>query len=224
MKTENQIIRIPHKYWELFETMNDCDCGKLCKALFSKNPENLSGLALTYFNIIIVDIENIEKQVNIWKKYWKLGAEHWKKGWRPKKENPGGGFSNNPQDKTSKDKIRQDKIKIESKPEKKTEIKKELKQKISFKEILHSEIFQNEKFMKELWEKYSENILKQEMVKFISHRTEKSPNWKKEKWEKEKTFDIKRRFKTTWMWNFEKFWWKINNPVSGWRVFSAKNL
>lgn len=108
MKTENQIIRIPLKYSELFETMEDCECWKLCKALFKKNPENLDGLSLTYYNIIIVDIDNIEKQVNIWKKYWKLWAEYWKKWWRPKKENPGGGYLENPQDKISKDKISKD--------------------------------------------------------------------------------------------------------------------
>ena len=78
-----QIFRMPYKYRELFETMSDEQRWKLILALFKKDKSKLEWLTLTYYNIIIVDIENIEKQVGIWKKYWKL----W---WRPK----GGGYEN----------------------------------------------------------------------------------------------------------------------------------
>lgn len=78
---KEQIMRIPIKYWELFNTMNNEDCWKLMKALFIWNPEWLKWITLTYFNIIIIDINNIQAQVDIWRKGWLL----W---WRPK--NKGG--------------------------------------------------------------------------------------------------------------------------------------
>ena len=103
---EHQIARIPYKYWELIDTMSNEDCWRLMKALFKKSSEWLDWLCLTYYNIIIVDIQNLEKQVEIWKRSWK-------KGWRPKKNNPGVINKKTPplwnkKPKVSKDKIRQD--------------------------------------------------------------------------------------------------------------------
>ena len=192
MKTDNQIMRIPLKYWELFDTMEDCECWKLIKALFIRSSDNLSWLSLTYYNIILVDISNIENQVNKWKKYWKL----W---WRPKKdvgqeEKKGGVIKNKTQDKISKDKINKNKI-------------SKVKEAISFQEIFTQNL--DEDFKNKLLSKFENNILNQEMLKFISYWTEKSPKWKKERREKEKVFDIKRRF-TMWMSNSQKFnktWW-----------------
>ena len=123
--TDNQIIRIPYKYSELFDTMEDCECWKLCKALFRKDSENLSWLSKTYYNIIIVDILNIENQVLKWKAWWK-------KGWRPK-NNPEGLDKNNPplsnlktQDKVSKDKVKKDKIKTVNRNNNSKELQSEI--------------------------------------------------------------------------------------------------
>jgi len=74
-----QIFRIPNKYWELINTMSDEDCWKLMKALFEWKNDKLEWLILTYYNIIIVDINNIQNQVNKWRQGWIL----W---WRPKKK------------------------------------------------------------------------------------------------------------------------------------------
>jgi len=74
-----QIFRIPNKYWELLNTMSDEDCWKLMKALFEWNNNKLDWLVLTYYNIIIVDINNIQNQVN----KWRQGGLLW---WRPKKK------------------------------------------------------------------------------------------------------------------------------------------
>ena len=48
----------------------------------------------------------------------------------------------------------------------------------------------------------SEEILNKEMIKFYNYWSQKNPNWKKEHWEKEKTFDVKKRF-ITWLWNIK---------------------
>jgi len=56
--------------------------------------------------------------------------------------------------------------------------------------------------------KFDEQLLKSEVQRFILYWTEKSPNGKKQKWEMQKTFDVKRRL-VTWFdnkqkWNKEK--------------------
>jgi len=104
----NQIIRIPFKYWELFETMSNEESWKLIKALFIWKSDWLNWLTLTYFNIIMVDISNLFNS-----------ASNWKKGGRPKKE-PGvinknnqglwKSITNTSKDKISKDKISKDNI------------------------------------------------------------------------------------------------------------------
>jgi len=115
--TDNQIIRIPVKYSELLQTMNNEDAWKLIKALFAWKSDWLSWLTLTYYNIIIVDIINIQKQVNIWRKSGIL----W---WRPKQkggviENKRGGLLKTKpkisKDKLSKVKISKDKLSIKHK-------------------------------------------------------------------------------------------------------------
>ena len=60
---------------------------------------------------------------------------------------------------------------------------------------------------KEILKKYSINPweLLEEYEEFCSYWTEKSPNWKKERWEMEKTFDPSRRFHR-WLRNNKK--WK----------------
>ena len=109
MKTEHQIFRIPYKYCELFETMDTKDCWELIIALMNKSSSNLQWLAKTYYNIIIVDIENIENQV-------KSGQEWGKKWGRPRKEKTLGDIKEktppfwNSKPKLSKDKLSEVKI------------------------------------------------------------------------------------------------------------------
>ena len=124
---DTQIIRIPIKYWELINTMDDIECWKLMKALFKKQSDWLEWLTLTYYNIIIVDINNIENQVNAWKKWWK-------KWWRPRKEKPLRLLNKKPplfkKNNPSKDKISKDNINKENN--------------IIDKSIIKSETFWNE--------------------------------------------------------------------------------
>jgi len=105
----NQIIRIPIKYWELFNTMSNEESWKLIKSLFTWKDDWLTWLTLTYFNIIIVDINNLYNS-----------ASNWKKGGRPKnkpgvieKENQGlwKSITNTSKDNISKDKIKESKEK-----------------------------------------------------------------------------------------------------------------
>jgi len=79
---------------------------------------------------------------------------------------------------------------------------------ISFQEIFTQNL--DDDFKKDLLQKYENDILNTEMLEFISYRTEKNHNWKKEKREKQKTFDIKRRFRV-WLQNNYR-----NNNYSSW--------
>ena len=60
-------------------------------------------------------------------------------------------------------------------------------------------------FMKDIYKTYwvSKEDFQEECVSFVQYRREKSPRGKKERWEKEKTFDPKLRFRT-WMKNNKK--------------------
>jgi hypothetical protein len=70
----SQIIRLPKKYWELFDTMSNEEAWKLIKSLLWLEVE-IGWLTKTYANIISVDLWNLEKS-----------AVNWKKWGRPKKE------------------------------------------------------------------------------------------------------------------------------------------
>ena len=141
---KEQIIRIPYKYSELFQTMEDWECWKLIKSLFTWTSEGLSWLTLTYYNIIIVDIQNIQNQVKVWRK----GGLLW---WRPKKKRgvikkeKGGLLKKEPNIKESninKDKINKDNIK---------EVK-EIKHKYwEYQNVLLTNTQKN-KFIKDFWE------------------------------------------------------------------------
>jgi hypothetical protein len=63
-------------------------------------------------------------------------------------------------------------------------------------------------FITDIYNKYnlSKDDFQEECEMFVEHWKEKSPNWKKERWEKEKTFDPKLRFRK-WMKN-KKDWSK----------------
>ena len=66
----------------------------------------------------------------------------------------------------------------------------------SFLEIFEEKILKNEDFLEKVKIKFSlENeSLKSSAENFLIYWTEKNENWKKEKWEKQKTFDIQKRF------------------------------
>jgi len=122
----NQILRLPYKYSQLIETLSDEDCWKLLKAFLKKNSDNLEWISLTYYNLISIDIWNIEAQVLQWIKNWHKGGVSWKLWWRPKKkhneeanDNPGGGYDETPKVKDKvidKDKVK-DIVKIEEEKE-----------------------------------------------------------------------------------------------------------
>ena len=61
-------------------------------------------------------------------------------------------------------------------------------------------------FITEVYSKYwmTKEDFQEECNSFVEYRKEKSINWKKERWEKEKTFDPKLRFRN-WMKNNKKF-------------------
>ena len=50
----------------------------------------------------------------------------------------------------------------------------------------------------------NEETITKEMREFYLYRSEKKPNWKKELWQMQKTFDVSRRFHK-WLWNSNKW-------------------
>ena len=190
----NQIIRIPYKYGELINTMEDCECWKLMKALFCKDKSNLTWLSLTYYNIIIIDIDNLENMVNKWKE--------WGKKWgRPSKDKTLGvneiktpPFWNS-KPKISKDNINKDNIN-------KDNINIVVATKVATLEQVIKENI-NLKYFIDNYNSNQEHIAK-EIKEFYLYRSEKKINWKKEKWQMEKTFDVNRRFHK-WLWNSSKW-------------------
>ncbi len=111
VKTKWQIIRIPNKYAELFETMNDDDAWKLIKSIFTNNWDDLLWINKVYFNLMSVDVDNIENKVNGWMAWWR---PKWTKRKPMVNEiiKPMVNENNN-QDKISIDKLSKDKINIE---------------------------------------------------------------------------------------------------------------
>lgn len=83
----------------------------------------------------------------------------------------------------------------------------------SFLEIFENEI-NNEDFISLLKAKYNleDAYLKKVAGDFCLYRTEKNPNGRKEKWQMQKTFDIKRRFYT-----------RLNNDKKYKKTFTPKN-
>lgn len=77
----SQIWRFPKKYAELFKNISNEDIGKIIKWLFLDEIEDLEWLNKAYYDIIKVDLQNLERS-----------ALNGKKGGRPKKET--GGYEN----------------------------------------------------------------------------------------------------------------------------------
>jgi hypothetical protein len=61
----------------------------------------------------------------------------------------------------------------------------------------------------------TKNEFQEECESFVDYRKEKNINWKKEKWQKEKTFDPKLRFRT---------WIKRNNKWNKKKVNELINI
>lgn len=96
-----QITRIPLKYWPIFNTLSNESLWKIFKNILGWN-EKLNETELIYFNLIMCDINAINKKAwdwYKWKEYWNKWKEYWKLWWRPKggKElQPKGGLNNPP--------------------------------------------------------------------------------------------------------------------------------
>ena len=186
---DNQIIRIPYKYWELINTMEDCESWKLMKALFMKNSDNLEWLSLTYYNIIIVDIDNLENQVKRWQQWGKL----W---WRPRKNKEGVTDKKTPPLWNKKPKIKEDKIKEDK-------VKEDIKEKIKHKYWEYKNVLitdkQKNKLLEDFGEKefslYIKKLDEYIQIKWASYKDHNlvMRNWKnnsvEKKEENKKTFE-----------------------------------
>lgn len=84
--TTSQVWRFPKKYWELFKNISNEDTWIIIKEIFFWDWNNLTWLNKAYYDIIKVDLENLEKS-----------AMNWKKWWRPKKEETPGYENKKPQ-------------------------------------------------------------------------------------------------------------------------------
>jgi len=196
----NQIIRIPYKYWELINTMDDQECWKLMKALFFKDSSKLEWLSETYYNIIIVDINNLENQV-------KKGQEWGKKWGRPKNNKTHRDIEKKTppiwekKPKISKDKIIEDKVS-----------KDIIEWEIIETELINieSNIFKtisNEKVLEKY--KITEEELEIEIELFTNYWKAPVINWKEneiweELWSIQKTFEPNLRL-WTWLRNNNKY-------------------
>jgi len=76
MEKDSQIIRLPKKYGELINTLNNEEAWKIIKEIFWYKQE-IQWLSKVYFDMINVDLKNLEK-----------AAINWIKWWRPNKEKP----------------------------------------------------------------------------------------------------------------------------------------
>ena len=96
-------------------------------------------------------------------------------------------------------------------------LEKKEKRKKSFSDLLKNQILKNEEFLKWIMEKFDlENQdLKNASQDFFLYWTEKNPNWKKEKWEMQKTFDVQRRF-YSWLWNQKRWGNKLKSNSKIW--------
>ena len=71
---KQQITRIPLKYWPILQTISNESAWKIFKNILDWN-EDLNETEKIYFDLIMVDISNIDKK-----------AWDWNKGWRPPKK------------------------------------------------------------------------------------------------------------------------------------------
>lgn len=83
----------------------------------------------------------------------------------------------------------------------------------SFLEIFQEKILWNEEFLEKIKTKFEiENeSLKNSAENFLIYWTEKNENWRKERWQMQKTFDIQKRF---FMWLSNEKKWRNNKSLS----------
>jgi len=166
-----QITRIPLKYLNILETLSKESVWKIFINILWWN-EKLDKNEVIFYNLIMTDVNNINKLVEIWKKQ----GHHWIKWWRPKKITPGG-YENKPlgvgkanpniskgninEDNISEDKER--KVKINKGKEKVKKISEKKTKKIEKTENVFTETENN--LEKEIIE--TENNLEDEKTKSI---------------------------------------------------------
>ena len=87
------------------------------------------------------------------------------------------------------------------------------KTKKSFLEIFKEKILENNEFLEKIKTKFEiENeSLKNSAENFLIYWTEKNENWRKERWQMQKTFDIQKRF---FMWLSNEKKWRNNKSLS----------
>ena len=85
---ESQIIRLPKKYSELIKLLSDVESWKLFKCILNiNNPDILEWMSRAFFNVMKVDLDNLESAAMNWKKW----GNNSKKKKNKKEEIPQGG-------------------------------------------------------------------------------------------------------------------------------------
>ena len=87
------------------------------------------------------------------------------------------------------------------------------KTKKSFLEIFQEKILENNEFLEKVKTKFeiTNESLKSSAENFLIYWTEKNENWRKERWQMQKTFDIQKRF---FMWLSNEKKWRNNKSLS----------
>lgn len=133
-----------------------------------------------------------------------------KKWWRPKEteENPVGYLETEENQKEPKKAYSKNDSNNDNNNKKDNNNNYIISKETTLQEYIKKE-FDND-FLSEVYNKFNldKEIFKEECEAFLNYWIEKSPSWKKEKWQKEKTFDPKLRFRQ-WMKNANR-WNKPN--------------
>lgn len=198
-----EIIRIPNAYHTQIQYLNKEDSEYVLKTIF----------ALAYWEDI--KIENSLRWwlvISIWREAIQMENKARAKKWE-KRLNEDIATLTQPLDAQNTRPIQ-----IKSSQVKSSQVKSNQENMLAhknqkkFKDLIKEEF--TEDFIKDIFNTYEMSIeeYREECETFIEYREEKKPWWKKERWEMEKTFDPKLRFRK-WMRNNNK--WKkriIVNP------------
>ena len=143
----SQVWRFPKKYAELFKNISDQDTWIIIKELFFWDWINLNWLNKAYYDIIKVDLDNLEKS-----------ALNWNKGGRPRtKKTPG--YENKKPPVSENHNLKERESEIERENESKNE-RESKKKKIIINNNISKEIQQSWKEeIKEYWDKDINSIL-----------------------------------------------------------------
>lgn len=197
-----QIVRIPNTYFDQLEYLPDKDISyiikmvwKLCKWKEIKIEESLRWSIVLSIYREAVQMEN-KARAKKWKKWLEIDTatltSDTESSQKENKVRP----SNITSSQVTSSNIKESNIVVSS------EI---VAPKVATLETHINDSFSNE-FIKEVYEKYwlKKEDFQEECKDFLLYWKEKSLNGKKERWEKEKTFDPKLRFRT-WMKNNKKW-------------------